>query len=423
MTQSNLQKQAKQGNPQAIATLLNNTLQPKGITAEVSLNQNCLQIIVEANQVPSQDKLVAFLSKAISNLGISSVHKLKIYGQKTGDDFPDWSEEIDLQPSPSTTNQNNYQSYSQNNSISTSINYQKPNNEKSFIDDLKSFDFNDVFPYKDALKAEVYQNNIVKTLIFLGLFPLTISLFLSNLTLQYTAGILGIYYACIWGIILYNLIRPLYFSWADILKCALFTMFIGIPVLFFFQTVPPFTFLYAVKDEIDIIKKLIGFIFGVGLLEEICKALPVYIFMLNTGKLKEPQTASFYGAISGLGFAVYEGINYAVFIYPSIANASLSNYILVTTIRFISLPLIHAIWAGIVGYFIGLAAINPSRKKAIIFIGIAIAAILHGVYDTFAGGFIGLVTVVFSILLFATYLQRSEQIIQKIQATENKNNY
>jgi pilus assembly protein FimV len=71
MTQSNLQQQAKQGNPQAIATLLNNTLQPKGITAEVSLNQNCLQIIVEANQVPSQDKLVVFLSKAISNLGIS----------------------------------------------------------------------------------------------------------------------------------------------------------------------------------------------------------------------------------------------------------------------------------------------------------------------------------------------------------------
>lgn len=46
------------------------------------------------------------------------------------------------------------------------------------------------------------------------------------------------------------------------------------------------------------------------------------------------------------------------------------SYLLINTIRFIPLPLIHAVFAGIVGYFLGLAAINRSRQGAIIFIGL-----------------------------------------------------
>lgn len=168
--------------------------------------------------------------------------------------------------------------------------------------------------------------------------------------------------------------------------------------------------------------KLIGYVLGVGVLEELCKGLPIYLFLLNPGKLKEPLTSAFYGAMSGLGFAIAEGVHYSL-IYArnvSVGNLGLTDHILLTTIRFISLPLIHAIWAGIVGYFIGLAAINPSRKKPILFIGLVISAVLHGVYNTFSNNAIGLIIMAFSILLFVIYLRNSQEMIREMQQFEEK---
>ena len=53
-----VQQAAKQGNPQAIAILLNRQLQPKGITAKISVKASCLQIMLEAATVPNQKGLV-----------------------------------------------------------------------------------------------------------------------------------------------------------------------------------------------------------------------------------------------------------------------------------------------------------------------------------------------------------------------------
>ena len=49
--------------------------------------------------------------------------------------------------------------------------------------------------------------------------------------------------------------------------------------------------------------------------------------------------------------------------------------------RFLTDPIDHACWAGITGYFIGLAITSPHRKYWIGLIGIGIAAVLHGLND------------------------------------------
>jgi hypothetical protein len=46
MTDFNILELAKQGNVEAIATLINNQLQAKGIIAKVALKNACLQVIV-----------------------------------------------------------------------------------------------------------------------------------------------------------------------------------------------------------------------------------------------------------------------------------------------------------------------------------------------------------------------------------------
>ncbi|MFN6527226.1 hypothetical protein [Nostoc sp. ChiSLP03a] len=96
MTQSNLLELAKQGYAQAIASLMNRQLQPKGITVKVALKDACLQIMLESAQVPNQQALVAFIRKAITGLGAASIERVKVYGRQTGEEFPAWSQEFEL---------------------------------------------------------------------------------------------------------------------------------------------------------------------------------------------------------------------------------------------------------------------------------------------------------------------------------------
>jgi RsiW-degrading membrane proteinase PrsW (M82 family) len=49
--------------------------------------------------------------------------------------------------------------------------------------------------------------------------------------------------------------------------------------------------------------------------------------------------------------------------------------------RFVTDPITHACWAGLTGYFIGLAASGRHRWYTVSWIGLAAAAILHGLND------------------------------------------
>ncbi|MEH2370592.1 hypothetical protein [Nostoc sp.] len=96
MTQPNILKLAKQGDAEAIASLMNRHLHPKGITAKVGFQDACLEVILESAQVLNQPILVAFIRKGLTALGAVSVQKVKVYGQQTGKEFPAWSKEFDL---------------------------------------------------------------------------------------------------------------------------------------------------------------------------------------------------------------------------------------------------------------------------------------------------------------------------------------
>ena len=377
MTNSDLIQQAQQGDEKAIVSLITESLEAAKIV-KYEIKNNFLKLIIEAEELPDRKKLKASLQELIINSEINSIAKISLCGRKVGESFPEWSEVlvIDRNIKSIVKSEVNRDEKQENHIKDT---------KKEFIETLQTFKFSSVVPYREVFSSDLYNSNIVKVLLCFGLFPWIISSFAtSNTGLEDIAWLLGIYYAFIWGIVLYNLIKPAQFSLKQALKYVCFTAFIGIPLLLFIQRIPPFSLLYAAIDSDNLISQLIGFVFGVGVLEELCKGVPIYLFMLRSGQLKEPFSSAFYGAMSGLGFAIAEGVQYSLSYAVNLVggNINVTGHILLTTVRFISLPLIHAIWAGIVGYFIGLAAINPSRKNAIIFIGVAIAASLHGTYNT-----------------------------------------
>lgn len=87
---------AKQGDVKAIAVLINQNLSSSGTVAKVSLRNDCLQVMLEAREAPNQEQMVSLLQSQIQTLEVQSITKLRLYGKQSGEDFPDWQEEVKL---------------------------------------------------------------------------------------------------------------------------------------------------------------------------------------------------------------------------------------------------------------------------------------------------------------------------------------
>lgn len=94
----NLYPVAQQGNTIAIALLLNQQLESKGITAKVTVDSNCLKLMLESDHVSPQQLLVEWLKNTLKNMNLTTIHTVIVYGRKNGTDIPDWQGEFDLTP-------------------------------------------------------------------------------------------------------------------------------------------------------------------------------------------------------------------------------------------------------------------------------------------------------------------------------------
>lgn len=96
VTQSDVLELAKQGNPQAIASLMNLVLQPKGVTVKASLQDRCLHILFSSEELLSQPVLLNFAQTGLANLRPAPVEQVKLYAQKAGQKTPIWTDEFQL---------------------------------------------------------------------------------------------------------------------------------------------------------------------------------------------------------------------------------------------------------------------------------------------------------------------------------------
>jgi hypothetical protein len=96
MSQADLWAQAKQGNAQAIAVLMNQQLQPKGIRAKAMMEQGRLKIIFEARVVPPEKPLVAFTQRGLKKLGIRAIDQVSIFGKQAHSEATSWQNDFDL---------------------------------------------------------------------------------------------------------------------------------------------------------------------------------------------------------------------------------------------------------------------------------------------------------------------------------------
>lgn len=226
--------------------------------------------------------------------------------------------------------------------------------------------------------------------------------------------LVSLYFAIIWGLFFYYFFKTPQVS----IKTTVLVFFITQAAVFLIWDIlglPALNPFYNLVNTVFPLT-LFGYIFGVGLTEELGKALPLLIINRRTNVPLIPQTLVFYGLMSGIAFGVFEGVQYQMTIN---AEQEYTTAYFLNILRLTSLPFIHAVWCGIAGYFISFASLYPKYRIALYFLAIAIPALLHGIYDTFCGSLLGsiiaLPTMFVTVILLNAYLKQGVNYQSKLR--------
>jgi RsiW-degrading membrane proteinase PrsW (M82 family) len=283
------------------------------------------------------------------------------------------------------------------------------------VRDIRSFNFKWVVPLDTALSPEFIRNRSVWVMLLFAFFPLVALSFHIVDTAPGLVLLLMIYFAFAWACFYYYFIARRSTDLLTGFGVMAFTALVGIKLVDFVQTLPGLHWLYAGiqlgDPNADATRQLMGFLFGVGPVEEGFKALPVLVAAFWLKKVEKPIDGIFLGAMSGLGFAISEGAGYVLM--------QGQDPIVQILIRSTSLPFIHSLWSAILGYFIALAVINRSRGPALVVAGYCICIVLHGCYD-WSGGMVSVLLAAFTYLLFVSYMERSQAMVAELQIAEKQ---
>jgi RsiW-degrading membrane proteinase PrsW (M82 family) len=309
--------------------------------------------------------------------------------------------------------------------------------------DFKSLDYEFLVPYKKIFSAEMLSKKAVRWVLFFGIVPLATLIGKDDfdLTFKQCFWILGAYFCLLWATYFHGILLPSPQVWWRGVQFAAFTAVVGITLVLTVQTFPIISGLYAHVHSQSLTARVFGFVFGVGICEEACKALPLLIFCLRTGDRLSLKETMFLGMMSGFGFAIAEGVRYSLNTYWSASaefsvqetlraladarrlgpanadaieaqlKATLANQYEMTTLsqitRFVTLPLLHAAWAGVMGWFIAVASHHQKNQRAIVIVGLLLVATLHGLYDAL-NGLLGLAMAAITLIVFMGYLMHGQ---------------
>jgi RsiW-degrading membrane proteinase PrsW (M82 family) len=277
-----------------------------------------------------------------------------------------------------------------------------------------------LFPFQSWLHDSGWRQGLRLLVIAYALLPLIFLALLSNSSnLKSPGWAYSLYVAPLWGMGFWMLIRPGRVG----LREAKVAAGIVVWTLIWINVVT-----IHVNDSLHL-GGSIGFFpaLVIGFNEEIAKALPVLLsglILLKYRSVKlDVRMCMFLGTIAGLTFGVAEQAFYTSSDILGIHQAQQASDAITDILAFAERIFVdgfqHAVWAGIAGFFIGMALNYRRRRVQLIVGGIAVPAILHALNDYFANSSIWLVIIVqaASLLLFLGYTMSAAAIEQQVRET------
>jgi RsiW-degrading membrane proteinase PrsW (M82 family) len=150
-------------------------------------------------------------------------------------------------------------------------------------------------------------------------------------------------------------------------------------VFFYIVKFIGFSYASALNPASGFLLSAMGFTFGVGFCEEVCKLLPV-IRRVRRWESIDWRGVYLLGLASGMGFGISEGITYASS-YNGIQTSG------IYAVRFISCVALHAIWSGAASITLfnrqdDLHNVGSLEYLFRLLQIVAVPMVLHGLYDT-----------------------------------------
>jgi RsiW-degrading membrane proteinase PrsW (M82 family) len=284
--------------------------------------------------------------------------------------------------------------------------------EGSIGSQLKAIGRELIIPKQILSRKEIMKDSRLLWLALLGLSPAFLIGLFSNVPVI-TFYVISLYFSIIWGLFFFYFFKTSQISTKRtialffILQLAVFVIWDMLRL----PNWPGINILYGFAHSSSAILRLIGFIFGVGLLEEAVKAIPLILIIWRAKEPYIPQSLVFYGLMSGIAFGVFEGVQYQMTVNTQLDYA---NAFFMNVARLTSLPFLHAVWAGIAGYFIAFANLYPKYRRSLYFLAITIPATIHGLYDTLGWSIPGLLLTLLSVILLMCYLKQGVNYQSKL---------
>lgn len=278
-----------------------------------------------------------------------------------------------------------------------------------------------LLPLEELRTFRWVENRTALSFAAVGLLPLVIfALFRSPAQFGNAYWAMALYFSVLWAMFFYKALGA---REARLGLAALSFFSSGIlsisALLLFYRVWPMNVLLRWTLDSREFVVQWLGFLFGVALPEELCKAL-VLLFVARRFAPQSPRAMLFYGLMAGLGFGIYEAVKYQsvhnfTFAWEkarqnpdqSAVARAMADYYLLNLIRLTTLPFLHAIWGGIAGYFIGFAEQYPPRRIALLIVAIGLPTLLHGCYNAFSGSFVAMIIALASVVALVLYFAKS----------------
>jgi RsiW-degrading membrane proteinase PrsW (M82 family) len=270
-------------------------------------------------------------------------------------------------------------------------------------EDLRALAPQLLLPFREARDFDWLKNRKLIAIAAIGLVPLLIHATTSNLGAAFWG--MALYFSALWALFFYHVFPTPEARLSTVALCFFASGVLSISVLLMAYHLPPLMWLVQLFKSPNFFNHMLGYIVAVALPEELCKALPIFVLLKKSNPLP-PQVMVFYGLMAGLGFGIYEGVDYQMERNFRYAGSG-GEYYLLNVLRLTTLPFLHAMWTGIAGYFIGFAGLYPRRQRGLMLIGVGVPVILHGLYNTFNGTIIGLGFALLTVLALNLYLARS----------------
>ena len=254
-----------------------------------------------------------------------------------------------------------------------------PNSGRPPGGQIPSYSFSSLVPVRHWARDPALRSWPVLLLIALVCVPPIALVLLNNPTearIHLIAWIFAAYFAVAWLLLLGVIVRPQHVSRSMLAAVAMIGIVTQAPTAIFLET----QLHSSTGSLLDV--------FTIGIPEELAKAIPIVAvawIWRQYWHTQTPRDYLFLGAVSGLVFGAAEVVHYFTNVLGSLQGnvngLDLQDLTIQYIWRFLTDPIDHAMWAGITGYFIGLAITGPNRKYSIGLIGLGIAAVLHGLND------------------------------------------